>query len=58
MTQKKTSLSQIHKIKYMLSKRLILCRNLNKIIVGLFLIKPMKDQQIVAGNNFIYAKPF
>ena len=36
----------------------MLCRNLNEIIVGLFLIKPMKDQQIVAYNNFIYAKPF
>jgi len=42
----------------MLGKRLISCRNLNQITVGLFLIKPMKDQQIVADNNFIYAKPF
>jgi hypothetical protein len=42
----------------MLGERLISCRNSNEIIVGLFLIKPLKDQQIVADNNFIYAKPF
>jgi hypothetical protein len=46
------------KIKYMPWKRLISCRNLNEIIVGLFLIKPMKAEQIAAYNNFIYAKPF
>jgi hypothetical protein len=35
-----------------------ICRNLNEIIVSLFLTKPMKDQQIAADNNFIHVKTF
>lgn len=45
MLQKKSSLSQIQKIKKNIpDKKLISCRNLNEIIVSLFLTKSMKDK--------------
>ena len=57
MTKKNLSLSQIRKVKKDTpGNRLISYRDLNEIIVSLSLTKSMNGQQILADNNFSYAK--
>jgi hypothetical protein len=52
-------LSQIRKVKKDTpGNRLISNRDLNEIIVSLSLTKSMNGQQILADNNFSYAKTF
>jgi short-subunit dehydrogenase len=59
MTKKNLSLSQIRKVKKDTpGNRLISYRDLNEIIVSLSLTKSMNGQQIMADNNFSYAKTF
>jgi short-subunit dehydrogenase len=59
MTKKNLTLSQIRKVKKDTpGNRLISYRDLNEIIVILALTKSMNGQQILADNNFSYAKTF
>ena len=59
MTKKNLTLLQIRKVKKDTpGNRLISYRDLNEIIVSLALTKSMNGQQILADNNFSYAKTF